>query len=409
MTARRSTSSRRAQDERQRDRAVEQVGAAVLAGALGGPGDVEDVVEQLEGEADAAAERAEHLGVAAALERAQLARGLEQPRGLEVAALAGSARAVTPVSHASARCSSSPRASADDASERTRTCVGAAVARQLGERLGEQQVAGGGRHQRGPRSAKTVGLAAPQRRGVEDVVVDERRGVDELDRRGRAQQPLLVVAPRARRRGRRAAGAAACRRRRSSRPRGRPAPRRGRSPARAAASRAGPSARARARPRRRSRRGRPRREPSGDAAVVHGDDAARRSAPSGRRSARRRPARRRAPAGPGSAARRRAGTCRRRRSGPAAGRRGRTTARRRSTAAACVGVVISSTTTLPPGPHDARHLAQPRVEVAEVARAEADGRGVEGVVGVGQVARVAPTPSVSSRRLRRARGRASPR
>ena len=44
------------EDERQRDRAVEQVGAAVLAGALGRARDVEHVVEQLEGEADPAPE-----------------------------------------------------------------------------------------------------------------------------------------------------------------------------------------------------------------------------------------------------------------------------------------------------------------------------------------------------------------
>ena len=43
-------------DQRQRDGAVEQVGAARLAGALRRAGDVEDVVEQLEGEADLGAE-----------------------------------------------------------------------------------------------------------------------------------------------------------------------------------------------------------------------------------------------------------------------------------------------------------------------------------------------------------------
>ena len=52
-----------------------------------GPGDVEHVVEQLEREPDAAAEVAERVGLAAALERAQPARRLEQPRGLEVAAV----------------------------------------------------------------------------------------------------------------------------------------------------------------------------------------------------------------------------------------------------------------------------------------------------------------------------------
>ena len=46
-------------DQRQGDRAVEQVGAARLAGPLRRAGDVEDVVEQLEGEADLGAEVAQ--------------------------------------------------------------------------------------------------------------------------------------------------------------------------------------------------------------------------------------------------------------------------------------------------------------------------------------------------------------
>ena len=47
--------------KRQRDRAVEQVRAARLAGALDRARDVEHVVEHLEGEADAAGERAERV------------------------------------------------------------------------------------------------------------------------------------------------------------------------------------------------------------------------------------------------------------------------------------------------------------------------------------------------------------
>ena len=54
----------------------------------GGPGDVEHVVEDLEGQADAAAELAQRAGVdrAVALQRAEDARSLEQPRGLQLAA-----------------------------------------------------------------------------------------------------------------------------------------------------------------------------------------------------------------------------------------------------------------------------------------------------------------------------------
>ena len=46
-------------DQRQRDGAVEQVGAAPLASARGRPGDVEHVVEHLERQSDPAPEVAE--------------------------------------------------------------------------------------------------------------------------------------------------------------------------------------------------------------------------------------------------------------------------------------------------------------------------------------------------------------
>ena len=54
------------------------------------------------------------------------------------------------------------------------------------------------------------------------------------------------------------------------------------------------------------------------------------------------------------------------------------------------------------GLHHPRHLGQPALEVGEVARPEADGRGVEAVVGVRELERVAPLP----RQLRRLRARA---
>ena len=47
----------------------------------------------------------------------------------------------------------------------------------------------------------------------------------------------------------------------------------------------------------------------------------------------------------------------------------------------------------PARPHDARHLGQPAVEVGEVARAEADGGGVEAVVRVRQLERIRPLPA----------------
>ena len=73
-------------DQRERHGPVEQVGAAVLPGALGRAGDVEDVVEDLEAQADAPPERAEVEPGLPGRERAEPARGFEQPGGLELAA-----------------------------------------------------------------------------------------------------------------------------------------------------------------------------------------------------------------------------------------------------------------------------------------------------------------------------------
>ena len=68
-------------DQRQRHRAVEQVGAARLAGPLRRAADVEDVVEQLEGEPDAGAEAAQRLVVAT-----EQTGAFEQAPGLQPAA-----------------------------------------------------------------------------------------------------------------------------------------------------------------------------------------------------------------------------------------------------------------------------------------------------------------------------------
>ena len=56
------------EDERQRHGPVQEVGPAVLAGALGGARDVQDVVQELEGQPDPAPEVAERVRLAAALE-----------------------------------------------------------------------------------------------------------------------------------------------------------------------------------------------------------------------------------------------------------------------------------------------------------------------------------------------------
>ena len=88
--------------------------------------------------------------------------------------------------------------------------------------------------------------------------------------------------------------------------------------------------------------------------------------------------------------------------------RGRTRARRRSTAAASAASVISSTTTRPPGRTTRAISAEPARQVGEVARAEADRRGVERVVLVRQRQRVGPLEP-HRRLLAREPARASPR
>ena len=69
--------------------------------------------------------------------------------------------------------------------------VGAAVAGQLGEGAGEEQVAGGGRDvaSRGGHDGRP---AAAQRGGVEHVVVDERGRMDELHGHGGAQDAVVL-------------------------------------------------------------------------------------------------------------------------------------------------------------------------------------------------------------------------
>src|SRR5204862_3593926 len=98
------------EDQGERHGAVEQIGATSLPGSLGRPRDVQDVVEELECQADLAAERLEGadgvgarrgtIGTREGAERhpagsavdvasdpADHARALEEPRGLELAAL----------------------------------------------------------------------------------------------------------------------------------------------------------------------------------------------------------------------------------------------------------------------------------------------------------------------------------
>ena len=181
----------------------------------------------------------------AALERAEPAGRLEQPRRLELAALAGSARRGTSTFHASARCSSSPAGQrADAALDSTRTWSGAAVARPAPRRPREQQVAGRGRHAPRPPAAKTVGR--PRRSGAASStssctsVAEWTSSTAAAARTRRSSAPSRVRRPRGEQDQQRAQALAARGDRRAG-VRGR-APRRGRRPARRGAPRAAPSA-----------------------------------------------------------------------------------------------------------------------------------------------------------------------
>ena len=86
------------------------------------------------------------------------------------------------MSNASRRWASSPRARATEALGEQRDPLGpVAVGGELGEGPREEQVADRGRGL-AARAGDDGRVAAAQRRGVEDVVVDEGRHVDELDR-----------------------------------------------------------------------------------------------------------------------------------------------------------------------------------------------------------------------------------
>ena len=166
-----------------------------LAGALDRAGHVEHVVEHLEGQADAPGERAERVGERARAcdghERSEPAGGLEQRRGLQLAApqvaLDRDVRGVGVL--ALQQLALGQRRAG--VRERAQLRV-VAVARELGERAREQQVAGGDR-ELAPGGRGDRRVPAPQLGAVDQVVVHERRRVHELDRHGRAHQALLAL------------------------------------------------------------------------------------------------------------------------------------------------------------------------------------------------------------------------
>ena len=196
----------------------------MLARPRGRAGHVEDVVEELEGQADAAAEGAEGAGVAAGLERAEAARRLEQARRLELAAreVALDRHRGVPGVGALAQLALGERAArvGEDAD-----LVDPAVLRRARRTRGRT---GGHRsrsRRRGPRwRRRSARPGAARRRRA------RRRGRAWRCGRARRRSPRgrAPRRPPRRPRGTRAAAAGACRRRRSSRRRARRASRRGR-------------------------------------------------------------------------------------------------------------------------------------------------------------------------------------
>ncbi len=180
-------------DQRQVDGAVEQVGAAGLPRALERPRDVEHVVEELEGEADLAAEGSELVAArAAGAEAADAAGSLEQARRLQRAAVEVAVLADARVVGVAPLCQL-PERQRDRGRAELGDGDGPARGRQLGEGAGEEEVT----HPDGCVAARAGddGRAAAAHRGaVEHVVVDEGGHVDQLDRDRGAERALGLAA-----------------------------------------------------------------------------------------------------------------------------------------------------------------------------------------------------------------------
>ena len=145
------------EDQRQRHGAVEQVGAAVLAGALGRPAHVEQVVEHLERDAEVLRRtpRAPRPRAAGARprQRAQPAGGREQARGLQPAAQHVALLVDVVAGRRRGAARARPRASARHASASTRTWSLVVVRGQQRERAREQR----SRRWRSPSARPRVG------------------------------------------------------------------------------------------------------------------------------------------------------------------------------------------------------------------------------------------------------------
>ena len=166
----------RREDQRERRRAVAQVGSGDLPGLRRETGAVEDVVRDLEGDAEREPEGAEAL-----VPRGEQAGRLEQAPRLERAPLevrvdrrVGVVE-LPPLHRLAAREVDRGRREDPDA-------LLVAGRGELGERAREQVVAARERRGRAVRRPRR-GAAAPELRRVEDVVVDERGHVEELHRR----------------------------------------------------------------------------------------------------------------------------------------------------------------------------------------------------------------------------------
>src|ERR687898_2109574 len=176
----------RGEEQRQGRRALAQVGPGDLAGLDRVAHAVEDVVDDLERDPERHAEAPEPL-----VARAEQARGLEQRAGLERDALeVRGLRGVRIVTlHPLQRLAAHER---ETRAREDLRALEVSHLRELAEGAREEIVARRDRSVRPVRAPDGL-VPAPQLGAVDQVVVHERRRVDELDRDATSQRALAVV------------------------------------------------------------------------------------------------------------------------------------------------------------------------------------------------------------------------
>src|SRR5436305_13985193 len=175
----------RGQDQRQRRRAVAQVGTGDLAGLDRLAGAVEDVVHDLEDDPEVRAELAQRLAAAEDACRLEELRGLERTAfEVRLDARVGVV-ALAPLDRLAAHHAECRVGEDLDGAQVTRR-------RQLGERPREEVVAGRAGDVHSMRRPHR-GVTAAHFRAIDQVVVHERRHVQQLDGDARGERRIAVL------------------------------------------------------------------------------------------------------------------------------------------------------------------------------------------------------------------------